>query len=102
MLTILPYSASVDGRVYVWKITEGSDEEDKPQITGKIVIAIQITGEGDSVHPRVCWHRHKQVNLSLVCTHFWFYLALCVVNRVMMCSLIGSSCSGDWKACFED
>ncbi|KAL0310911.1 UNVERIFIED_CONTAM: Enhancer of decapping protein 4 [Sesamum angustifolium] len=37
-------SASVDGRVYVWKITEGPDEEDKPQITGKIIIAIQITG----------------------------------------------------------
>ncbi|XP_042001748.1 enhancer of mRNA-decapping protein 4-like [Salvia splendens] len=53
-------SASVDGRVYVWKITEGSDEEDKPQITGKIVIALQITGEGDSLHPRVCWHCHKQ------------------------------------------
>ncbi|KAA8523509.1 hypothetical protein F0562_009932 [Nyssa sinensis] len=53
-------SASVDGRVYIWKITEGPDEEDKPQITGKIVIAIQIVGEGDSVHPRVCWHCHKQ------------------------------------------
>ncbi|XP_057765385.1 enhancer of mRNA-decapping protein 4-like [Salvia miltiorrhiza] len=53
-------SASVDGRVYVWKITEGSDEEDKPQITGKIVIALQITGEGESLHPRVCWHCHKQ------------------------------------------
>ncbi|KAL2247732.1 UNVERIFIED_CONTAM: Enhancer of mRNA-decapping protein 4 [Sesamum indicum] len=53
-------SASVDGRVYVWKITEGPDEEDKPQITGKIIIAVQITGEGESVHPRVCWHCHKQ------------------------------------------
>lgn len=53
-------SASVDGRVYVWKITEGPDEEDKPQITGKIVIAVQFTGEGESVHPRVCWHCHKQ------------------------------------------
>ncbi|KAK6133060.1 hypothetical protein DH2020_033215 [Rehmannia glutinosa] len=53
-------SASVDGRVYVWRITEGPDEEDKPQITGKINIAIQITGEGESVHPRVCWHCHKQ------------------------------------------
>ncbi|KAK6124039.1 hypothetical protein DH2020_042219 [Rehmannia glutinosa] len=45
-------SASVDGRVYVWRITEGPDGEDKPQITGRIVIAIQITGEGESVHPR--------------------------------------------------
>ncbi|KAI3456759.1 hypothetical protein Pfo_013422 [Paulownia fortunei] len=53
-------SASVDGRVYVWKITEGPDEEDKPQISGRILIAIQITGEGESVHPRVCWHCHKQ------------------------------------------
>ncbi|KAL8469574.1 hypothetical protein ACS0TY_032427 [Phlomoides rotata] len=53
-------SASVDGRVYVWKITEGPDEEDKPQITGRIVVAIQITGEGESFHPRVCWHCHKQ------------------------------------------
>ncbi|XP_022886515.1 enhancer of mRNA-decapping protein 4-like isoform X1 [Olea europaea var. sylvestris] len=53
-------SASVDGRVYVWKITEGPDEEDKPQITGNVAIAIQITGEWESVHPRVCWHCHKQ------------------------------------------
>ncbi|OIT27557.1 PREDICTED: enhancer of mRNA-decapping protein 4-like [Nicotiana attenuata] len=53
-------SASIDGRVYIWKITEGPDEEDKPQITGKIVIAVQIVGEGESVHPRVCWHCHKQ------------------------------------------
>lgn len=53
-------SSSMDGRVYVWKISEGPDEEEKPQITGRIVIAIQITGEGESVHPRVCWHCHKQ------------------------------------------
>ncbi|KAF5773984.1 putative transcription factor WD40-like family [Helianthus annuus] len=53
-------SASIAGRVYVWKITEGTDEDDKPQIMGKIVIAIQIVGEGESVHPRVCWHCHKQ------------------------------------------
>ncbi|KAL8135516.1 enhancer of mRNA-decapping protein 4-like [Apium graveolens] len=53
-------SASVDGRVYIWKITEGPGEEEKSQITGKIVMAIQIVGEGDSVHPRVCWHCHKQ------------------------------------------
>ncbi|KAL7186813.1 hypothetical protein ACSBR2_028521 [Camellia fascicularis] len=51
---------SVDGRVYVWKITEGPDEEDKPQIAGKLVVAIQIVGEGESVLPRVCWHCHKQ------------------------------------------
>ncbi|RZC45989.1 hypothetical protein C5167_038938 [Papaver somniferum] len=53
-------SASVDGRVFVWKINEGTDEENKPQITWKLVTAIQIMGEGESVHPRVCWHSHKQ------------------------------------------
>ncbi|EPS72410.1 hypothetical protein M569_02332 [Genlisea aurea] len=53
-------SASMDGRVYVWKITEGPDEEDKPQITGRIIVAIQVTGEAENAHPRVCWHCYKQ------------------------------------------
>ncbi|KAL0362972.1 UNVERIFIED_CONTAM: Enhancer of decapping protein 4 [Sesamum calycinum] len=42
------------------KITEGRTKKDKPQITGRSVVAIQITGDGESVHPRVCWHCHKQ------------------------------------------
>ncbi|XVE50975.1 hypothetical protein DITRI_Ditri02bG0000200 [Diplodiscus trichospermus] len=53
-------SASVDGRIFVWKINEGPDDEDKPQILGKAVIAIQIVGQEESMHPRVCWHPHKQ------------------------------------------
>ncbi|XP_024018764.1 enhancer of mRNA-decapping protein 4 [Morus notabilis] len=53
-------SVSVEGRLYVWKISEGPDEEGTPQITGKIVIAIQIVGEGEASHPRICWHCHKQ------------------------------------------
>ncbi|KAK8619715.1 hypothetical protein V6N13_135996 [Hibiscus sabdariffa] len=53
-------SASVDGRVFVWKINEGPDDEDKPQIFGKVVIAIQIVRQEESKHPRVCWHPHKQ------------------------------------------
>ncbi|XP_019704020.2 enhancer of mRNA-decapping protein 4 isoform X1 [Elaeis guineensis] len=53
-------SASVDGRVFAWKIDEGPDEENKPQITGKIIVAIQIVGDGESYHPRICWHSHKQ------------------------------------------
>ncbi|EEE57711.1 hypothetical protein OsJ_08193 [Oryza sativa Japonica Group] len=53
-------SASVDGRIYVWKIDEGPDEDSKPQITGKIEIAIQIVGDAESYHPRICWHSHKQ------------------------------------------
>lgn len=54
-------SASIDGRVYIWKIIEGPCEEEKSQITGNLIMAIQIVGEGDSVHPRICWHCHKQV-----------------------------------------
>ncbi|WVZ73893.1 hypothetical protein U9M48_022150 [Paspalum notatum var. saurae] len=53
-------SASVDGRIYVWRIDEGPDEENKPQITGKIEIAIQIVGDAEAYHPRICWHSHKQ------------------------------------------
>ncbi|CAL0301071.1 unnamed protein product [Lupinus luteus] len=53
-------SASTDGRIFVWKINEGPDEEDKPQIAGKVITAIQILGESEMVHPRVCWHPHKQ------------------------------------------
>jgi hypothetical protein len=56
-------SASVDGRIYVWRIDEGPDEENKPQITGKIEIAIQIVGDAETYHPRICWHSHKQVKL---------------------------------------
>lgn len=61
---------SIDGRVYVWKITEIPDEE--PQISGKIVIAVQIVGEGESVHPRVCWHCHKQVTFYFPYSRFLF------------------------------
>lgn len=68
MLTSTHYSASVDGRVFIWRISEGPDEEDKTQnqITWKIVIAIQIVGEGKAVHPRLCWHPHKQVMMDLL------------------------------------
>ncbi|KAK3200159.1 hypothetical protein Dsin_023574 [Dipteronia sinensis] len=57
-------SVSVEGRVFAWRIREGPDEEDKPQITGDVVVAIQFVGgrdgEGDYVHPRLCWHCNKQ------------------------------------------
>lgn len=48
----------------MWKISEGPDEEEKPQISGNIVLAIHITADEGSVHPRVCWHCHKQVTSS--------------------------------------
>ncbi|GLU23980.1 hypothetical protein SLE2022_399540 [Rubroshorea leprosula] len=53
-------SVSSEGCVYVWKITEGPDEVDESRISGKIVIAVQILGDEEYVHPRVCWHKHKQ------------------------------------------
>lgn len=68
---------SIEGRVYVWKISEGPDEEGTPQITGKIVIAIQIVGEGEASHPRICWHCHKQVMLiSLIKCYNYLFLML--------------------------
>ncbi|KAF8052443.1 hypothetical protein N665_1559s0015 [Sinapis alba] len=51
-------SVSLDGRVFVWKISEGSEGDDQPHITGKV--ALQILGEENMKHPRVCWHSHKQ------------------------------------------
>ncbi|XP_010552336.1 PREDICTED: enhancer of mRNA-decapping protein 4-like isoform X2 [Tarenaya hassleriana] len=53
-------SVSLEGKVFVWKISEGSEGEDQPQITGEIVLGVQILGEEDAKHPRVCWHCHKQ------------------------------------------
>ncbi|CAI0440372.1 unnamed protein product [Linum tenue] len=53
-------SACVEGRVFVRKINEGSDEEEKPQIFEQIILALQILVDGGPVHPRVCWHPHKQ------------------------------------------
>lgn len=53
-------SASSDGRVYIRKIVEGLGDEDKMQISEQILLAIQITGDWESVHPRVCWHSHLQ------------------------------------------
>ncbi|XP_010542491.1 PREDICTED: enhancer of mRNA-decapping protein 4-like [Tarenaya hassleriana] len=56
-------SISLEGKVFVWKISEGSEGEDQPQISGGMVLAVQILGEEDTKHPRVCWHSHKQENL---------------------------------------
>lgn len=65
-------SASIEGRVYVWKISEGPDEEEKQQISGNIVLALHITGDEESVHPRVCWHCHKQV--IIIYKSYTFYV----------------------------
>ena len=61
LFDMLLCSAGIDGRINVWKISEGPDEEDKPRITGKTIIAIQVVGEGEIKNPKVCWHCYKQV-----------------------------------------
>ncbi|CAN6479639.1 unnamed protein product [Victoria cruziana] len=53
-------SASGDGRVLIWKISEDINGEDKPHIAGKLILAIQMVGDRELFHPRVCWHTHKQ------------------------------------------
>ncbi|CAK7323379.1 unnamed protein product [Dovyalis caffra] len=53
-------SACVDGRVFIRKINEGPDEEEKPHIFERILLALHIVADGELVHPRVCWHPHKQ------------------------------------------
>ncbi|XP_078443223.1 enhancer of mRNA-decapping protein 4-like [Wolffia australiana] len=53
-------SASVDGKIFVWKISEGPDKQDKPEIAGKVLVAIQIVSDDVTFHPLVCWHCHKQ------------------------------------------
>lgn len=79
-------SASVDGRFFIWNITEGPDEEDKPQILGKVVVAIQILGDGESVHPRVCWHPHKQV---IILNWLWFLFISFGFCLLPVCFILG-------------
>lgn len=53
-------SSSSDGRIFIRKIEEGLGEDDKQQITEKIILGIQILGKWESVYPRVCWHPQQQ------------------------------------------
>ncbi|KAL2636093.1 hypothetical protein R1flu_007572 [Riccia fluitans] len=53
-------SASTDGRVFVRKIVEGSSEDGRMEIKDHILVAMQIVGDWESVHPRVCWHSQMQ------------------------------------------
>jgi enhancer of mRNA-decapping protein 4 len=58
-------SASVDGRIYVRRILEGpSTEGGKILITEQILLAIQILGDWESCHPRVCWNLQTQVYVT--------------------------------------
>ncbi|KAH7435538.1 hypothetical protein KP509_06G068900 [Ceratopteris richardii] len=53
-------SASTDGRIFVRRIVEGPGEDSKMQISDQILLAIQFTGDWETVHPRVCWHAHTE------------------------------------------
>lgn len=53
-------SASSDGKIFVRKIVEGFGDDEKIQITEQTLLAIQIAGDWESVHPRLCWHSHQQ------------------------------------------
>ncbi|RZC56276.1 hypothetical protein C5167_015138 [Papaver somniferum] len=48
-------------RVFVWEIKEGTNEENKPRINMGSRHCHPDNGRGELVHPRVCWHSHKQV-----------------------------------------
>lgn len=80
------YSVGTDGCVFVWKISEGPDDEDKPQITANIVIAIQIVGEEKVEHPQICWHCHKQVIVPhYLVLLFSFPKAMVLVSPLYSC-----------------
>lgn len=71
----------------MWKISEGSEGDDQPQITGNIVLALQILGEEDTKHPRVCWHCHKQV-----IEHIYFAMGSCIFFFLQQAFLISVIC----------
>lgn len=55
-------SASSDGRIFVRKILEGPTEDGQVRITEQILLALQIKGDWDFCHPRVCWNQQVQVS----------------------------------------
>lgn len=73
----------------MWKVDEGPDEENKSQIIGKIETAIQIIGDAETYHLRICWHSHKQVNSHL---HDLYHLKCldCIYSYTLIC--VVSSC----------
>jgi enhancer of mRNA-decapping protein 4 len=44
----------------VRKIVEGQSEDGKPMISDQTFLAIQVTGDWEVSHPRVCWHSQIQ------------------------------------------
>jgi hypothetical protein len=42
---------------------EGQSEDGKPMISDQTFLAIQVTGDWEVSHPRVCWHSQIQVGI---------------------------------------
>ncbi|PWA70636.1 WD40 repeat-containing protein [Artemisia annua] len=72
-------SASMDGRVYVWKITEGPDDDDTPQIIGKIVIAIEAPVDPTKELSRLVYeHKYEEAfTYALQRSDVWIVSWLC-------------------------
>jgi hypothetical protein len=85
----------------VWRIDEGHDEENKPQISGKIEVAIQIVGDAEAYHPRICWHSHKQVRNYLHLSCYQAMFACQLTNVVALCPT-GTSFCWNQKLCLKN
>lgn len=76
-------SASTDGRLFVRRIVEGPGEDNKVQISDQILLAIQFTGDWESVHPRVCWHAHTE---DLIVVGMENYVLTVDIKKVRQCA----------------
>eukprot|EP00250_Pteridium_aquilinum_P012129 c20526_g1_i1 orf=243-4736(+) len=74
-------SASSDGRVFVRKIVEVPDEDNKLQITDQIVLAMQFIGDWESVHPRICWLCQTQDVLVVGLSKYVFIVDILKVRQ---------------------
>lgn len=74
-------SASSDGRVFVRKIVEGPDEDEKLQITDQILLAMQFNGDWESVHPRICWLCQTQDVLVVGMSRYVFIVDILKVRK---------------------
>lgn len=46
-------------------IGDGHAVDGRVLITDQIVVALQFVGEWESTHPRISWHKHKQVSVHI-------------------------------------
>lgn len=67
MLKTDVHSAGEDGNIFVHQIHEGLGENEK--LAEYILFAIQLVGDWEACHPRLCWHPTTQVILKAVCAY---------------------------------